>query len=201
MEREPTSYRILAIDDEKSILDNYRDFLEDIGYTVFIAQDSQTALKLFKNEMPDAVICDLRMPEIDGLQLLELFKKDIPNIPFIFISGTRDFNHVIQALRQGATDYLMKPILEMETLDHRIRKALERAELEAQNQAYSEYLEDMVEQRTAELQRKSEELESINKELRLEMEERAIAEDQVRHSQSLLREVIDNVPYFISALD
>ena len=71
---------ILTIDDEENIRDSFRMFLEDYDYQVIEAKNGQEGLDLFAQEKPDLVLCDLRMPEVDGLEVIEKIKNDSRNI-------------------------------------------------------------------------------------------------------------------------
>ena len=149
---------VLTIDDEPLIRESITDYLEDSGFTVFQAENGKIGLELFRREKPDIVLVDLRMPEIDGLDVLTAVSKEAPGIPIIVVSGTGVIQDVIDALRLGAWDYLVKPISDLAVLEHAVNKCLERAELLRENQRYREHLETEVKTRTADLERRTEEL-------------------------------------------
>ena len=81
------------------------------------------------------------MPGTSGIEWLEQLKKCRPELPVIVVSGAGVMDDVVRALRLGADDFLVKPILDLEVLHHALRRALERADLEAENIAYREHLE------------------------------------------------------------
>ncbi len=149
---------ILTIDDEEIIRISFRDFLEDYEYTIFEAENGRVGLELFERERPDLVLVDLRMPEVDGIQVLGEVTERSPDTPVIVVSGTGVIGDVVEALRMGAWDYLLKPIEDMSVLLHAVEKALERARLLKANRSYQEHLEAEVARRTTELERTTEEL-------------------------------------------
>ncbi|HLP48356.1 MAG TPA: response regulator, partial [Candidatus Kapabacteria bacterium] len=151
--------RILVVDDEVPVRMSLGAFLEDCGYEVLEAENGRVGLEKFKSENPDLVLVDLRMPEVDGLEVLLEITAQSPDTPVIVVSGTGFIGDVIEALHRGAWDYLLKPVIDMEMLRYAVKKALERSSLIKENKAYRENLEEMVRTRTAQL-------EAANKELR-----------------------------------
>ena len=143
---------ILTIDDEENIRDSFRLFLEDFDFQVLEASNGRDGLKIFDEQKPDLVLCDLRMPEVDGLEVLETIKQRDPDTPIIVVSGTGVIGDAIEAIRRGAWNYLLKPIQDMSVLLHAINQALERSRLIVENRAYQEHLEEEVTKRTAALQ-------------------------------------------------
>lgn len=133
--------RILTIDDEQLILEVIAAFLEDNGYEVLQATDGQTGLNLIPQEQPDLVLCDLRMPGLDGLKVLGAVTRDYPDLPILVVSGLGGMSDAIQALKLGAWDYVTKPIEDMAILEHAITHALERARLRRENREHREHLE------------------------------------------------------------
>ncbi len=133
--------RLLVIDDEAMVRDSLVAYLEDSGYEIVSAESGLQGLELLKQQVFDLVLCDLRMPQLDGLDVLKRIKDISPNTPFIVVSGAGVMNDVVQALRLGASDYLVKPIIDMAVLDHSIQKTLSIKRLEADNQQYRDHLE------------------------------------------------------------
>ncbi|MDZ4262423.1 MAG: SpoIIE family protein phosphatase, partial [Pseudomonadota bacterium] len=120
-------------------------YLTDSGFCVFSASDATAALDFLANSdhsLPDLIITDLRMPNGDGLQLLQLLHDRYPSLPVIVISGAGVMNDVVTALRLGARDYLIKPVVDLEVLVHSINKVLDRQDLEEENQRYRTQLEE-----------------------------------------------------------
>jgi len=157
---------VLIIDDEISIRESFSDSLEDKGYITLMAENGVEGLSLFRQNKPDLVLLDLNMPEMDGLEVLSEIQKTTTETPLIVISGTGEIHHVIEALRRGAWDFLVKPILDLEIFFHAVENALEKSRLRQENIKYREKLEQMVEQRTVELKQANHHLSQINSRLR-----------------------------------
>ena len=155
--------KILVIEDEQPVRDSFRNFLEDQLYEVFEAVNGREGVELFQTCQPDVVLIDLRMPEMNGHQVLERLAPAAPDTPLIIVSGTGHIGDTVEALHLGAWDYLLKPVTDLSMLDHAITKALERARLIRENRAYQTGLEKLVEERTLELNAKVEELTRFNK--------------------------------------
>ena len=141
-----SNYKLLVVDDEISLRQSLVTYLEDSGFVVYDAPDAIRGLRLFEETLPDLVITDLRMPNVDGLTLLKQIHDISPNIPVIVISGASVMGDVVEALRLGATDYLIKPVVDMEVLIHAIHKSLERNQLLVENHKYRLELEQANEQ-------------------------------------------------------
>jgi len=152
--------KILTIDDEYLIREIITDYLEDNGYEVVQAENGKKGLDVFRAEKPDLVLVDLRMPEMDGLDVLSIINKEAPQIPIIMVSGTGILQDAIEAIRKGAWDYVSKPIQDMAVLDHAVNRSLERAQLLRENESYKKDLEDKVHQRTKELEKSNAQLRS-----------------------------------------
>ncbi|HSG60110.1 MAG TPA: fused response regulator/phosphatase [Pseudomonadales bacterium] len=132
---------ILIIDDDALVRQSVADYLSDSGYEVHVASDGRTGLALYDKIHPDLIICDLRMPEMDGLSVLRSLSARKVTTPLIFLSGAGSVSDVVEALRFGAADYLIKPIIDMEVLDHAVQRCLEQANLRLQNERYRMELE------------------------------------------------------------
>ncbi|MFO7750403.1 MAG: response regulator [Desulfobacteraceae bacterium] len=138
---ETTGKKILVIDDEAFIRESVTSFLEDFGYDVIEAENGRKGLELFENETPNLVLCDLRMPEIDGLEVLGNVTDNYPEIPIIIVSGAGNIKDTVEALKLGAWDYIIKPVQDLNVLSHAVEKALERASLLKEKQQYQKDLE------------------------------------------------------------
>lgn len=133
--------KILVIDDEKLVRESIAIYLEDSGYLVTEAEDGIKGLALFDEIRPDLVLCDLRMPEMDGLEVLSQITKISPDTPIIIVSGAGQIHDVVEALRLGALDYLVKPVTDMAVLENAVVNALKRHQLEEENKTYRQELE------------------------------------------------------------
>ena len=142
----PWPARILIIDDEELIQEILANHLEGRGFRVTQASDGQAGLDQIRRDPPDLVLCDLRMPGLDGLQVLSSVSREFPELPILVVSGLGGISDAIQALKLGAWDYVTKPIEDMAILEHAIQHALERAWLRRENREYREYLETVNEQ-------------------------------------------------------
>jgi serine phosphatase RsbU (regulator of sigma subunit) len=135
------SRKLLIIDDDTIVRQSVVAYLEDSGFSVMDAADGVLGLYLFRETIPDLVITDLRMPGMDGLQVLDQVHTISPETPVIVVSGAGVMGDVVEALRLGAADYLIKPLADMEVLVHAVRKSLERLDLLAENRRYREEME------------------------------------------------------------
>jgi serine phosphatase RsbU (regulator of sigma subunit) len=135
------THRILVIDDDALVRESLCMYLEDEGYQVLEAAGGQEGLQKAESEHPDVILCDLRMPDLDGLSVLRVLAEKSPQIPVIVVSGAGMIQDVVEALRLGATDYLVKPIGDMAVLEHAVESALHRQELEEENEKYRRELE------------------------------------------------------------
>ncbi len=158
-------YTVLCIDDEKMIRLSIGDYLEDSGYVMHKAENGRIGLEMLRENLPDIILVDLRMPEVDGLEVLATVRKESPETPVIVVSGTGVIKDVVEALHLGAWDYITKPIEDMGMLEHAIERCLERAQLIQENKAYKENLEKLVLQRTEELRQSEERYRLLNVEL------------------------------------
>jgi sigma-B regulation protein RsbU (phosphoserine phosphatase) len=132
---------ILVIDDDDALRESLVAYLDDSGFAVSQAGNGREGIERFRSNSPDLILCDLRMPEMDGLQVLEQVKRESPEMPFIIVSGAGVLGDVIDALRLGAWDYITKPVQDMAMLEHAVRKSLERARLVRENRIYRDKLE------------------------------------------------------------
>jgi DNA-binding NtrC family response regulator len=144
-------FHVLILDDEKRFTEELAEFLQDIGLVVFEANTPASGMALLKSKPIDVLILDVRLPGIDGLDLLKEIKADYPDLEVIVVSGHGDMDTVIKAMRLGAFDYLKKPFRHMD-----IRIAIERTKkflmlqremksLEEKNSLISKSLEERIE--------------------------------------------------------
>jgi PAS domain S-box-containing protein len=160
-------HSVLVIDDDDVIRIAFIDYLEDMGYQVLGAENGRVGVNLFDTQQIDLVMVDLRMPEMDGLEVLEYITRKAPDIPLIVISGTGIISDAIEALHKGAWDYILKPIEDYSILDHAIEGALEKKRLRQENRRYQQHLEQIVDERTEALTRANAQLHASEKQFRL----------------------------------
>ncbi len=144
------SRRLLLVDDEASIRRVLGITLEDKGYAVLTAEDGEEALQLFRDYSPDIVLADIKMPGMDGVQLLERIKEERPHSEVIMITGHGDMDLAIQSLKHEACDFVTKPIND-DILDIALSRAEEKLSLRESLQRYTEDLEAMVREQSAKL--------------------------------------------------
>jgi signal transduction histidine kinase len=156
---DPRPATVLVVDDDPFIRATTGTALKSRGFEVLQAGNGREGLELFRTCRPDLLIVDLKMPVMDGLDLLSQMSDVIARVPVLVISGEGGLDEAVTALRLGAWDYLVKPIVSPAVLHHAVDKALERAALIRENEEYRLGLERQVQQRTLELQKANRELE------------------------------------------
>ena len=100
---------ILVIDDESAILDTLRILLKNEGFDVSTAQGGKAGLEALKSSAPDIVLSDIRMPQVSGLDILAAVKEQDPETPVLLMTAQATLQSAIQAVNQGAFQYIMKP--------------------------------------------------------------------------------------------
>ena len=100
--------KILIVDDEQTVLESFRVILKD-NYRVTIANNGEKALKALDEELPDLMILDLKMPGMSGMEVLQKVSQSFPGLPVIIVTATKDIKSVIEAMKLGATDFIVKP--------------------------------------------------------------------------------------------
>ena len=132
---------ILVVDDEAIIRESLRDWISDVGYQVFIAENGPQALEILEKEKPGIVITDLVMPEMDGIELMKKAKEILPNVEVIIITAYGSIPTAITAMREGAYDYIEKPFCP-ERVELLIEKIVERQGLIKENVSLHRKLEE-----------------------------------------------------------
>jgi response regulator RpfG family c-di-GMP phosphodiesterase len=148
-----TDYRnikVLVIDDDQKILDLICNILKRREFDLYTASDGGQGMELFKKENPSIILTDINIPEISGIEILKIIKKVSPITQVIVFSGVGTTADVIEALRLGASDYLVKPI-NVGLLIHTVTRCVERHELIIERIGRKETLEREVRERTAAL--------------------------------------------------
>lgn len=135
--------RLLTIDDDQSVRIAIVAYLEDAGYHVLQAASSGEGLAIFHQERPDAVLCDLQLPGMGGLDVLSIIAQSAPDTPVIVVSGGSLIGDAVHALQNGAWDFLTKPIADMGMLQSAVERALDRARLVRENRDYQRKLESL----------------------------------------------------------
>ena len=180
--------RVLIIDDEPLICRSLSEYLIEHGYETETAADGAQGLAKARAEQFDVVLVDLRMPHVNGLEVITVLKVEQPDLPMVVVSGTGVLRDALDALRRGAWDYVTKPIRDMDEIVMVVARVLEKARLIVQQreamlalqEAHAE-LEQRVAVRTAELM-------ETNTALQAEIAERARIEEFLIQSEVTLRE-------------
>ena len=136
--------RILIVDDDAILRSGIRYYLEDSGFEVVEAANGSEGVRVAQESTPDLVLCDLRMPGMDGIKVLETLAKLREDLPFIVVTGQGVLQDAISAMQHGAWDFITKPIKDMRVLDYAIERCLERAALIRENHLYRDHLEVQV---------------------------------------------------------
>jgi len=135
--------KILVVDDERATLNMFQLFLSAYGYEVFVAGDGAEGLELFEKEHPRIVFTDIKMPGVDGFEVLRRVKALDPRTEVIIITGHGDMDLAVRALSLEATDFINKPI-HRAALDEALSKAEARLSAESlgKNRVEVSYRED-----------------------------------------------------------
>jgi DNA-binding NtrC family response regulator len=181
---------LLLIDDDALIRESIAVYLSDSGFEVLQADDGPSGIEMVQRQSPDVVLLDLRMPELDGLEVLDRIRQADAELPVIVVTGAGVLKDAVEALRMGAFDFISKPIIDMALLEHSIRKALERTRLRRENRRYHEHLETEIQKRTRDLELRTRELERANRGLESEMLARRQTENALHQSQTQLGDII-----------
>jgi PAS domain S-box-containing protein len=142
--------KLLLVDDEAGIRKVLGIALSDAGYTVFAAENGTEALEIFRKETPPIVLTDIKMPGIDGIELLQKIKHENPDTEVIMITGHGDMDLAIKSLKYQAVDFVTKPIND-DVLEIALNRANEKIRMRQQLREYTENLEALVREKSAKL--------------------------------------------------
>ena len=106
--------KVLIVDDEPSIRETLSEFVRETGHEAFAAADANEALEIVAQSRPDVVVCDIVLPGMDGTGLLERIRRIAPDAQVIMVTGEPTVETAADAVRQGAFDYLSKPVSRVE---------------------------------------------------------------------------------------
>ena len=135
--------KILIADDDGDLRAIVRDVLKEEGFSVLEAKDGPSAIRLFKSNLPDAVLLDMKMPHMDGLSTLRELKKVDGTAPVIILTAHGDIPTAVEAIKSGAYDFTVKPP-DFEKLIITLRRAIERRALEAELEKANTVLESSL---------------------------------------------------------
>ncbi|ARN75290.1 fused response regulator/phosphatase [Oceanicoccus sagamiensis] len=143
---------ILLIDNDDNERERFVAYLQQQGYRVYGAGTLNQALSLLQEQQPQLVLCDLNVPTLSEQKLLQAIESNFTRCPVIVMSSGGVMADVVAALRHGASDFLVRPLADMEVLAHAVKRALEQGQLRQQNQDYREQLEHTNQELQASLQ-------------------------------------------------
>lgn len=144
-------YKVLVVDDEAEACGLLKVFLGKEGYTASTANSGYEALEKMDKEAFDAVVMDIRMPGIDGIETLKRIRANDRDCVVIMLTAVDDINVALGCIRFGANEFLRKPII-LPELRHALESALEKRRLVLENREYSRSLERKVAERTVEIE-------------------------------------------------
>jgi FixJ family two-component response regulator len=147
---EPDDHRILLVDDEAGIRTVLGIALTDSGYAVTTAENGEDALAKFRQLRPPIVLTDIKMPDMDGIELLQQIKAESADTEVIMFTGHGDMELAIKSLKYDATDFVTKPIND-EVLEIALKRARERIVMRHQIRAYTHNLERLVDEKARQL--------------------------------------------------
>ncbi|MBF0329199.1 MAG: response regulator [Nitrospirae bacterium] len=156
--------KILVVDDDRNVLIVSAALLKEYGYSVYTCDHPITALEMLKNTEFDMVLSDIKMPELSGVELLSKIREFDPEIPVILMTGFAELDMAINAVKQGAFDFITKPY-QFEYLAYSVKRALDFKRFRKMEKRYKKMLEDEVNKKTRELSRALLKLGNMSKEL------------------------------------
>ncbi|PXF54983.1 MAG: hypothetical protein C4B57_05095 [Deltaproteobacteria bacterium] len=149
--------KVLVIDDERPILKMLDLYLSSEGYEVLTADNGEKALEIFEKQHPKLVLTDIKMPGMDGIEVLRKIKEMDSQVEVIVITGHGDMDTAINALKYGASDFIAKPLRD-EVLMVSLERAKKKVAMSEQLQDYTENLELKAEQYKQELEKAQDEM-------------------------------------------
>jgi signal transduction histidine kinase len=138
---------ILLVDDEEDIRNVLGIALTDMGYHVLQAENGDKALEIFRKKNPPIVLTDIKMPRMDGIELLQRIKRENPDSEVVMITGHGDMNLAIKSLKHEATDFITKPI-NVDALEISLKRVNDKIVTRQKLQEYTENLERLIREKT-----------------------------------------------------
>jgi DNA-binding NtrC family response regulator len=134
-------YNILIIDDEAAQRDILTGYLKKKGYKIFSASSGKEGIEIAKNNSVDIILSDFKMPDLNGIEVLEQVKKINPEISFVIVTAYGTVENAVRAMRLGAFDYISKPV-DLDELDLMIERIIEHKNLKSENQLLKTQLQE-----------------------------------------------------------
>lgn len=132
---------ILIIDDDPVVRNAIASYLSEKNFRIILSGDAKEGIESVHEQLPDLILCATALPVMDGFETIQLILKDRPDLPIIMLSNISSTEEAIKAMRLGASDYLIKPIEDMEILSLSIASVLSKAKLLSENRRYQKKLE------------------------------------------------------------
>ena len=152
---------MLLVEDDRPLRTVLATFLERLGHPVLEAENGEQALAQLASHRVEAMLCDIRMSGMSGIELLPKALADDPDLAVIMLTGVHEPTAAISCLKLGAADYLIKPV-DLEELQHSLQSALRRRELEIERRQMEQWLSREVAMRTRELEAQSQQLSELS---------------------------------------
>ena len=206
VEQQNKKYSILLVDDIPSNLNFLSDILSQEGFGIIVATNGKDSVITARRELPDLILTDIAMPDMDGYTVSEELKRDpvTADIPVIFLTAQNEQEDIIKGFEAGAVDYIMKPFNYVE-LVARVKTQLELRNKTQQLQSVNLHLEELVRQRTSELQNSNKNLTELNHKLTLAYEELSthhkVKNEFIRHINHELRTPLQGIHGFTMILE
>ena len=156
----PAGTTVLVVDDEEGIRQALGRFLSRLGYQVRAAANAAEALEHVTSHHPQAMLCDIRMPETSGVELLPKVLARDPDIAVVMLTAIDEPRTAIECLKLGAFDYLIKPV-DLEELELALQHALRKRQLEVDRRELEQWLAREVAVRTRDLEERTAAIENI----------------------------------------
>lgn len=185
---------VLVVDDEEGIRKALERFLTRLGYQVAVAANATEALARLTSDHPQTMLCDIRMPETSGLELLPKVLAQDPDLAVIMLTAIDEPRTAIECLKLGAYDYLIKPV-DLDELEMSLQHALRQRQLELDRRQLEQWLAREVAVRTRELEERTASIEEIALDALAAAKDWAGADEAVKRLASEL----DTTPEEVSA--
>ncbi len=201
-----TKGKILVIDDEEIITSLFRRLLPGQGYEFYSAANGPDGLKLMAEINPDLVFLDLKMPDMDGMEVLKKAKDINRDLPIILLTGHGNLDAAVQAIKLGAYDFMQKPIEDLEALLVDVARAVGNYTLIKKNRGLTEELskvnkglEKKVKQRTQDLEQSLSELKLVQSKINEEIKTVSIVQQNLLPEGPPKREGLDVAAIYLAS--
>lgn len=205
-EQQNKKYKVLLVDNIPSNLNLLSDILSQEGLGIILATDGKDAIIAAHREIPDLILLDIAMPDLDGYDVCEKLKNDdlTREIPVIFLTARNEEEDILRGFDVGAVDYIMKPFY-YPVLIARVKTQLELRNKTQQLQSVNTHLEELVRKRTAELQDSNKNLSALNHKLKSAYDELSnlhkVKNEFIRHINHELRTPLQGIHGFTLILE